>query len=80
VPAAKVDAPLIDECYANLECRLFDSSMINKHSLFIFEVAKAHVRRSPRFPKTLHYRGAGLFMISGPTVSRYRKGFKPDRL
>jgi flavin reductase (DIM6/NTAB) family NADH-FMN oxidoreductase RutF len=69
----KVNAPLIKECYANLECRLIDSSLINKYSLFVLEVVKAHVSALPKFPKTLHYRGDGLFMVSGPTVSKYRK-------
>lgn len=76
----KVQAPLIEECFANLECRLVDSSLIKKYSLFIFEVEKAHVAGAPKFPKTIHYRGDGLFMLSGPTVSRYRKGFKPENL
>ena len=62
---AKVMAPLISECYANFECRLHDASLINKYSLFVWEVVKAHVARSPRYPRTLHYRGDGEFMISG---------------
>lgn len=74
--AKKVNAPLIDECFASFECRLIDSQMIKKYNLFIFEVVKAHVAKSPRFPKTIHYRGHGKFMISGSTVSGYRKFFK----
>jgi flavin reductase (DIM6/NTAB) family NADH-FMN oxidoreductase RutF len=76
----KVGAPLIKECYANFECKLIDSSLIKKYGLFIFEVLKAHVAVSPKFPKTLHYRGEGLFMISGPTLWKYRKFFKPENL
>ena len=34
---------------------------------------------SPRFPKTVHYRGEGRFMISGKEVS-YRRYFRPDML
>lgn len=79
-PATKVKAPLVAECYANFECRLVDSSLVRKYSLFVLEVVKAHVATSPRFPQTLHYRGDGLFMISGPTVGRYRRGFKPQNL
>src|SRR2546423_14250639 len=33
VPAAKMTAPLIAECYANFECKLIDTSLINKYSL-----------------------------------------------
>ena len=75
-----VQAPLIEECFANFECRLVDSSLIKKYNLFVFEVVKAHVAVSPKFPETIHYRGDGLFMISGPTTSRYRKDFKPENL
>jgi flavin reductase (DIM6/NTAB) family NADH-FMN oxidoreductase RutF len=66
-PASHVRAPLIEECYANFECRLVDSSLIRKYSLFVLEVVKAHVATSPKYPKTIHYRGDGEFMISGAT-------------
>lgn len=80
LPGKKVKAPLIKECYANFECKLFDSRLINKYSLFIFEVIQAHVATSPKFPTTIHYRGDGLLMIAGPTISKYRKFFKPEML
>jgi hypothetical protein len=54
--------------------------LIRKHSLFVLEVVKAHVPASATFPRTLHYRGDGLFMISGPTVRRYRRWFKEENL
>lgn len=76
----KVSAPLIQECYANFECKLIDTSLISKYSLFVFKVVKAHVATSPKFPKTLHYRGSGLFMIAGPTTQKYRHLFKPEYL
>jgi flavin reductase (DIM6/NTAB) family NADH-FMN oxidoreductase RutF len=57
---SKVKAPLIAECYANFECKLIDSSLIKKYSLFVFEVVKAHVATSPKYPETVHYRGDGL--------------------
>ncbi len=79
-PGIKVDAPLIKECYANFECKLIDSTLIKKYSLFVLKVVKARVAVSPKFPKTIHYRGDGLFMISGPTVQKYRKFFKPQNL
>jgi flavin reductase (DIM6/NTAB) family NADH-FMN oxidoreductase RutF len=75
-----VKAPLIAEGHANFECRLVDSSLVSKCSFFIFEVAAARVARAPKFPKTIHYRGSDLFMLSGQTVSRYLKLFDPDRL
>jgi flavin reductase (DIM6/NTAB) family NADH-FMN oxidoreductase RutF len=80
VPAAKVAAPLIGECYASFECRLVDASLIAKYSLFVLEVVKAHVAARPRYPRTLHYRGDGVFMLSGANTRRWRKLFKPEML
>jgi flavin reductase (DIM6/NTAB) family NADH-FMN oxidoreductase RutF len=78
-PALKVKAPLIAECYANFECRLHDARLVNKYSLFVWKVVKAHVATSPKYPATFHYRGDGVFMISGRDVSR-RRLFKPEML
>jgi flavin reductase (DIM6/NTAB) family NADH-FMN oxidoreductase RutF len=80
VPGEQVRAPLIQECFANFECRLVDTSLIRKYSLFVLEVVKAHVATSPKFPRTIHYRGDGLFMVAGPTTGKYRRGFKPEML
>lgn len=80
MPAKKVNAPLIKECYANLECKLVDTSLIRKYSLFVFEVVKAHVAVTPKFPQTIHYRGDGLFMIAGSTQAKWKKYFKPEML
>lgn len=75
----KVKAPLIQECYANFECKLADDRQIDEYSLFIWEVVKAHVATSPKRPETLHYRGQGEFMVSGPPLSR-RSQFKLQNL
>jgi flavin reductase (DIM6/NTAB) family NADH-FMN oxidoreductase RutF len=80
VPATKVEAPLIAECFASFECRLVDASLIAKYSLFVLEVVKAHVASSPKYPSTLHYRGDGVFMLSGSNTARYRKHFKAQML
>jgi flavin reductase (DIM6/NTAB) family NADH-FMN oxidoreductase RutF len=80
VPGTKVGAPLIEECYASFECRLIDTSLISKYSLFVLEVVKAHVAKSPAYPRTIHYRGDGIFMISGENTARYKRLFKPEML
>ena len=77
--AHRVTAPLVRECYANLECKLADSSLIDKYNFFVFEVVKAQVAISPKHPETLHYTGDGVFMVSGRIISR-RAQFKPDLL
>jgi flavin reductase (DIM6/NTAB) family NADH-FMN oxidoreductase RutF len=76
--ADAVAAPLVRECHANFECKLVD--FFPKYSLFVLEVVKAHVATSPKYPKTLHYRGDGVFMISGENTARYKNDFKPQNL
>lgn len=71
--AAKVRAPLIDECVASFECKLADDSQVESLGLFVWEVVKAHVAAAPKRPKTLHYRGNGEFMVAGPHISRKRQ-------
>ncbi len=75
-----VSAPLIKECYANIECRLIDSSLIRKYELFVFQVVAARAAASPKFPKTIHYRGDGDFMVSGAETRKWRKLFRKDML
>jgi flavin reductase (DIM6/NTAB) family NADH-FMN oxidoreductase RutF len=79
VKGKSVIAPLIKECYANFECRLKDTRLINKYNFFIFQVLKARVAISPKYPRTVHYRGDGVFMVSGKEVS-HRSKFKPQNL
>lgn len=79
VPAAAVQAPLIAECHANFECRLVDDSLVERYNFFIFEVVRAHVALTPKYPQTLHYTGDGVFMVAGKTISR-RAQFRPEYL
>ena len=65
-----VGAPMIGECHASFECRLYDDALVERYDFFVFEVVKAHVARSPRHPQTLHYTGDGVFMLGGKTISR----------
>ena len=41
MPAKRVAPPLIAECFANLECRVVDTHLVNKYDLFVLEVLKA---------------------------------------
>ncbi len=68
VAASCVKAPLIDECYANLECKVVDGKMVTKYNFFILEVLKAWIDRSKKDPRTIHHRGKGAFMIAGETI------------
>ena len=67
-PAALVDAPLIAECYANLECRVVDTRLLNRYNFFVLEVLKAWIDPACKEPRTLHHRGRGVFMVAGETI------------
>jgi flavin reductase (DIM6/NTAB) family NADH-FMN oxidoreductase RutF len=74
-----VKAPLIKECYANFECKIKDHSLLDKYNFFIFEVLRAQAATYPRYPKTVHYRGSGRFMVSGKELELPQK-FKKKNL
>jgi len=64
-PASHVGAPLIAECYANLECRVTDTTMVAKYCLFVVEVVKAWIDPTVKNPRTIHHQGRGNFMVAG---------------
>jgi len=66
--AAVVEAPLIEECFASLECRVVDTSMVTKYSFFVLQVVKAWVDPQLKHPRTIHHLGRGSFMVSGETI------------
>jgi flavin reductase (DIM6/NTAB) family NADH-FMN oxidoreductase RutF len=68
-PASRVRAPLVDECYASLECRVVDTRMVAKYGLFVLEVVRAWIDPSQKNPRTLHHRGWGRFMVAGRTIA-----------
>lgn len=68
LPASQVDVPLIAECFANLECRVVDSRMVNKYNFFVLEVVRAWVDPAQKKPRTLHHQGRGVFMVAGDTI------------
>jgi len=67
-PASLVGAPLIAECYANLECRIADTGMVNKYCMFVLEVVKAWIDPAVKHPRTIHHHGYGNFAVDGETI------------
>jgi flavin reductase (DIM6/NTAB) family NADH-FMN oxidoreductase RutF len=65
LPAKRVKPPLIAECFANLECRVIDTSLVNKYNLFILEVVKAWIDPAQKNPKAIHHHGYGKFSVDG---------------
>jgi flavin reductase (DIM6/NTAB) family NADH-FMN oxidoreductase RutF len=68
LPAKRVSAPLVAECYANLECKVVDTRMVGRYNMFVLEVVKAWVDRARRRPRTLHHQGFGKFVIDGDVI------------
>jgi len=69
VAATEVVAPLVAECFANLECRVVDDSMVERYGLFVLEVLRAWIDPAVKNPETIHHRGRGRFMVSGKTIT-----------
>lgn len=63
-----IKAPLLVNCYANFECRLYDSKLVKDYNFFIFEIVPAHVAKAPKYPKTIQYRGNSHFVQSGKNI------------
>jgi flavin reductase (DIM6/NTAB) family NADH-FMN oxidoreductase RutF len=68
-PARLVAPPLIDECYANLECRVTDARMAQRYNFFVLEVLKAWIDPARKRPRTLHHLGKGRFVVDGRTIT-----------
>ena len=68
VTGAVVKAPLIAECYANLECRVVDRTLVDKYNFFVLEVVKAWIDPRRKRPRTIHHQGEGVFMVAGRTI------------
>ncbi len=69
VAAACVKAPLIAECHANLECKVFDGKLVAKYNFFVLEVVKAWIDPSRKHPRTIHHQGEGVFMVAGRAIN-----------
>lgn len=65
----KVSAPLVAECFANLECRVVDSRLVHTFNLFVLEVVKAWFDPLQQRPRTLHHVGGGAFVVDGEVIS-----------
>jgi flavin reductase (DIM6/NTAB) family NADH-FMN oxidoreductase RutF len=68
IPASRVAAPLVAECYANLECRVIETRLVRKYCFFILEVCKAWIDPTRRAPRTIHHLGRGAFRVAGRTI------------
>ena len=68
MPAKRVTAPLLPDCFANLECRVAETRLVNRFNLFVLQVVKAWTRGGAKHPKTLHHQGYGRFAVDGDVI------------
>jgi flavin reductase (DIM6/NTAB) family NADH-FMN oxidoreductase RutF len=72
--AKSVEAPLIRECLANIECHVTD--YIEKHNIFILIASHAWIDADRKERRTIHANGDGTFVVDGQTIS-YRELMLP---
>jgi flavin reductase (DIM6/NTAB) family NADH-FMN oxidoreductase RutF len=68
MPGTRVAPPLVAECFANFECKVTDTRLVNKYDLFILEVLTAWTDPKQKQPKTIHHHGYGTFVVDGETI------------
>jgi flavin reductase (DIM6/NTAB) family NADH-FMN oxidoreductase RutF len=62
-----VNAPLIKECYANIECRVVD--YVTKHGIFVLDAVAAWIDARRREKRLFHALGDGRFIVDGEKIS-----------
>lgn len=68
VPAVEVAAPLVEECFANLECRVVDRRWVRRYNLFVLQVVRAWIDPAQKRPKTIHHHGYGRYVLDGKAI------------
>eukprot|EP00026_Physarum_polycephalum_P013331 Phypoly_transcript_13721.p1 GENE.Phypoly_transcript_13721~~Phypoly_transcript_13721.p1 ORF type:complete len:229 (+),score=49.01 Phypoly_transcript_13721:150-836(+) len=67
-PASEVSPPLINECLANIECKVVDKSMVKKYNMWILSPVKAWTNLERKEKRTFHHKGDGTFVVDGETI------------
>lgn len=68
--ASKVKAPLLQECLANIECKVIDYN--RKHGVVFLQGVAAWVDAARKERRTLHAVGDGTFIADGRKLDRRR--------
>ncbi|OPY14917.1 MAG: Flavoredoxin [Syntrophus sp. PtaB.Bin001] len=63
-----VRSPLIEECLANIECKVID--IIAKHNIVVLEGVAAYFDNSRKEKRTVHAVGDGTFVVDGRKLDR----------
>lgn len=65
--AEKVNAPLIKQCLANIECKVVNTQLTEEFNLFVVEAVKAWISPDRKEQRIFHHKGNGTFSIDGGT-------------
>ena len=68
VKGKHVKAPLIEECMANIECKVVD--IVKKHNIVVLEGIAAYFDNSRKEKRTVHAVGDGTFIVDGRKLDR----------
>ena len=63
-----VQAPLIKECLANIECKVID--IVKKHNIVVLEGIAAYFDNARKEKRTVHAVGDGTFIVDGRKLNR----------
>lgn len=66
--ARLVWAPLLEDCLANIECRVVD--IVDRHNIVVLEGVAAYVDPARTGRKTIHAQGDGTFIVDGRRIDR----------
>jgi flavin reductase (DIM6/NTAB) family NADH-FMN oxidoreductase RutF len=76
IKADIVSAPLIKECYVNIECKITD--YIKQHGIFVLQGVCAWIDKNKKETRLFHATGDGAFKVDGKKLN-YKKIMK-DKL
>jgi len=76
VQAKLVQAPLIKECLANIECKVID--IVKKHNIVVLEAVAAYIDTARKEQRSVHAVGDGTFIVDGRKI--YRKMLMASKL
>lgn len=68
VPGKVVKAPLIKECFANIECKVID--IVKKHNIVVLEAVAAWIDSTRKEKRMVHAVGDGTFIVDGRKMDR----------
>jgi flavin reductase (DIM6/NTAB) family NADH-FMN oxidoreductase RutF len=63
-----VRAPLIKECFANMECKVID--IVTKHNIVVLEAVAAYKDTARKEQRMVHAVGDGTFIVDGRKIDR----------